>query len=149
MAHKTTNLNASMAANPVIGPFVKILFGSKQELYVNLNCSVLSFMRLSDFFVVFTARFVQKETGVPEREFDLCTDKGTIVDIQSIYCGDDGPLSKVSLEDAAEDSLENHLKARGVYILLKVGFGEVLINRLLSKSMKDRPRAAHDGCNLG
>jgi hypothetical protein len=66
-----------------------------------------------------TGRYVHKETGIAEREFDLCTDKGLILDIQSIYCSEEGPLSRTALEEAAEESIETHLKPRTTYILLK------------------------------
>jgi hypothetical protein len=42
MSHKATS-----TVPPTVppGPFVRIIYGAKKELFVNLNCSVLSFMR--------------------------------------------------------------------------------------------------------
>ena len=80
------------------------------------------FSLYSYWWVVLLHRFIQKETGIGEREFDLCTDKGQIVDIQAIYSSDEGPLSRAALEEAAEECIEPHLKARCTYVLLRVSF---------------------------
>eukprot|EP00048_Salpingoeca_helianthica_P020293 m.5851 g.5851 ORF g.5851 m.5851 type:complete len:172 (-) comp4640_c0_seq1:121-636(-) len=129
MAHKATSA-APLTVAP--GPFIRIIYGQKKELYVNLNCSVLSFMR-----------YVHKETGIPEREFDLCTDKGLIIDLQSIYSSEEGALSRQALEEAAEEPIETHLKARTSYLLLKI-VDQTPEERPHSSLAKRTPAAAND-----
>ncbi len=113
MSHSKSTVPA-VAAALVPGPFVKILHGNKAELYANLNCSMVSFLR-----------YLQLETGLPEKQLDLCSDKGVVVDLQCFYSPEE------AREESDGDSLENILKARGTFILLKVIF--IVVSLLLTR----------------
>eukprot|EP00050_Salpingoeca_kvevrii_P008218 m.301542 g.301542 ORF g.301542 m.301542 type:complete len:140 (+) comp14820_c0_seq1:95-514(+) len=85
---------------PHPGNFAKVLHGSEEETYINIDCSINAL-----------ARFLQALCGVDHSvPVDLCTERGIMIDLAAVL-DETAPPSN--------DPAANFIRPRATYILMK------------------------------